>query len=90
LARKPQLLILDEATSALDNESEIKIQKVIEELKGKITVLAVAHRLSTLLNSDRILVIHNGKIIEQGNPQELLKDENSYFYKTYYIREGKP
>lgn len=87
LARKPKLLILDEATSALDNESEIKIQKVIENLKGKVTVLAVAHRLSTILNSDKILVLDNGKIIEQGIPAELLKDKESYFYKVYNIRE---
>lgn len=87
LARKPQLLILDEATSALDNESEVKIQKVIEGLKGKITVLAIAHRLSTLLSSDRVLGINEGRIIEEGNPQELLNNENSYFYKTYNIRE---
>lgn len=87
LARKPQLLILDEATSALDNESEVKIQKVIEGLKGKITVLAIAHRLSTLLSSDRVLGINEGRIIEEGRPQELLNDENSYFYKTHNIRE---
>jgi len=87
LARKPQLLILDEATSALDNESEVKIQKVIEGLKGKVTVFVVAHRLSTLLSSDRILSMNQGRIIEEGNPQELLKNKDSYFYKTYYIRE---
>lgn len=87
LARKPQMLILDEATSALDNESEVRIQKVIEGLKGKVTVLVIAHRLSTLLSANRILGINQGKIIEEGNPQELLKDKDSYFYKTYNIRE---
>lgn len=87
LARKPELLILDEATSALDNESELKIQKVIENLKGKITVLAIAHRLSTIINSDRVLVLEKGKIKEQGSPQRLLKDKNSYFYKVYNIRK---
>lgn len=86
LARKPQLLIFDEATSALDNESEIKIQKVIENLKGKITVFVIAHRLSTVINSDRLLVLENGKIMEQGKPAELLNDEKSYFYKVYNIR----
>ena len=87
LAREPQLLILDEATSALDNESEIKIQKVIENLKGKITVIVVAHRLSTLMNSDVIFSLRDGKIAESGSPQELLKDKDSYFYKVYNIRE---
>ncbi|MFH1822125.1 MAG: ABC transporter ATP-binding protein [Patescibacteria group bacterium] len=87
LARKPKLLILDEATSALDNESEVKIQKVIENLKGKVTVFAIAHRLSTVINSDKLLVIENGRIIEQDTPEKLLKDKKSYFYKVYNIRE---
>ncbi len=87
LARKPKFLVLDEATSALDNESEVKIQKVIENLKGKITVLVIAHRLSTIINSDRLLVLENGKIVEQGKPKELLENKNSYFYKVYNIRK---
>jgi len=87
LARKPKLLILDEATSALDNESEIQVQKVIENLKGKITALVIAHRLSTIINSDRLLVIDKGKIVEQGKPQELLRDKETYFYKVYNIRK---
>ena len=87
LARDPKILILDEATSALDNESEAKIQKVIESLKGKITVLAIAHRLSTLRNSDKLMVLDKGKIIEQGKPMELLKEKESYFYKMYNIRQ---
>jgi len=86
LARKPKLLILDEATSALDNESEVKIQKVIENLKGKMTVLVIAHRLSTVINSDRLIVLENGNIVEQGIPQELLKSRKSYFFKVYNIR----
>lgn len=87
LARKPQLLILDEATSALDNESEIKIQQVINNLKNKITVLVVAHRLSTVINSDKLIVLENGRISEQNSPAELLKDKKSYFSKVYNIRE---
>ncbi|PIR13676.1 hypothetical protein COV49_01375 [Candidatus Falkowbacteria bacterium CG11_big_fil_rev_8_21_14_0_20_39_10] len=87
LAKKPQLLVLDEATSALDNESEIKIQKVIEKLKGKITVLAIAHRLSTVINSDKLVILENGKISEQGSPKELLKDKESYFFKVYNLRK---
>jgi ABC-type multidrug transport system fused ATPase/permease subunit len=87
LVRKPKILILDEATSALDSESEIRIQKVIENLKGKITVIAIAHRLSTLVNSDKLLVLENGRIKEQGTPNELLKNKKSYFYKVYNIRD---
>lgn len=88
LAKKPKFLILDEATSALDNESEVKVQKVIENLKGKITVLVIAHRLSTIINSDRLLVLERGSIVEQGAPQELLKNKNSYFFKVYNIRKN--
>jgi ABC-type multidrug transport system fused ATPase/permease subunit len=87
LVRKPQLLILDEATSALDNESEIKIQQVVNKLKNKITVLVVAHRLSTVINSDKLIVLANGRITEEGKPGELLKDKKSYFSKVYNLRE---
>lgn len=88
LARKPEILILDEATSALDSESEIKIQKVIENLKGKITVIAIAHRLSTIVNSDKLLVLSDGHVSEQGKPMQLLKNKNTYFYKIYNIRNN--
>jgi len=87
LARKPQLLILDEATSALDNESELAIQNAIENLKGKITVLVIAHRLQTVMNCDRILVLESGKIVEEGKPKELLKDKHTHFHKAYNIRQ---
>jgi len=87
LARNPEFLILDEATSALDNESELKIQKVIEKLRGHITVFVIAHRLSTVTNCDKLLILEKGRIIEQGVPTELLKNKKSHFYKIYNIRE---
>tara|TARA_Y100000310_G_C20655550_1_gene801788 strand:+ start:223 stop:2016 length:1794 start_codon:yes stop_codon:yes gene_type:complete len=87
LARNPKLLILDEATSALDNESEAKIQEVIEKLHHKITVLVVAHRLSTVINADKLVVLEKGKIIEQGSPKNLLANKKSYFYKLTNIRK---
>jgi ATP-binding cassette subfamily C protein len=86
LAKKPQLLVLDEATSALDNESEAQIQQVIEKLKGGMTVFVIAHRLSTVLNADRLLVLENGRITEEGTPAELLRDKQSYFTKVYKLR----
>ncbi len=86
LARRPQILVLDEATSALDNESEILIQKAIESLKGRVTVLAIAHRLSTVKASDKLIVLDGGKIIEEGSPEELLKNKDSYFFKVYNLR----
>jgi len=87
LAREPEFLILDEATSALDNESELQIHKVIESLKGQVTVLAIAHRLSTVENSDKLIVLGEGRISEQGSPRQLLKDKESYFSKTYNLRK---
>ena len=62
LFRNPKLLILDEATSALDNISEKAIQKSIDLLKGKITVILIAHRISTLKNTDYLYVLNEGKI----------------------------
>ena len=88
LARQPKILILDEATSALDNESEVLIQKAIENLKGKITVIAIAHRLSTIMNSDRVMVLEDGTISESGSPANLLKNRQSYFYKMHALRDS--
>ena len=89
LARKPKILILDEATSALDNESETAIQKALEELRGKITILIIAHRLSTLSNADRLIVLEKGKIIEEGSPKLLLENKDSRFYQIYQAGTGK-
>ncbi len=86
LARKPKILILDEATSALDNESEAFIRKSIEDLRGRITTFIIAHRLSTVKKADKLIVLESGKIVEQGDPEELLKDKNSYFFKANYIK----
>lgn len=86
LARRPKILILDEATSALDNESELLIQKAIEGLKRGITVLAIAHRLSTVMVADKLFVLDGGKIIEEGSPKELLRNKDSYFFKVYNLR----
>lgn len=73
--RKPSILILDEATSALDNTTEKHIQKAIEKLQkeNNITILSIAHRLSTLENCDNILVFDQGKIIQQGKYHKLIE-----------------
>ncbi len=68
----PALLMLDEAASALDAESEGRVQKAIEELKGTRTILIVAHRLSTIMRADRIFVLEGGEIVESGTLEELL------------------
>ncbi len=72
------ILLLDEATSALDSESEVAIQKALHELMEGKTVIAIAHRLSTLREMDRILVLENGKIVEDGNHDVLSKAGGTY------------
>ena len=86
LARNPSVLILDEATSALDNESELLIQKAINSLRGNITVILIAHRLSTVMDAENLFVLEEGRVIEEGEPKKLLEDQNSYFYKTYHLK----
>lgn len=71
LYRQPKLLVLDEATSALDNKTEHKITKTIENLAGEMTIILVAHRLSTIKKADIIFYMENGKIVNQGNFEEL-------------------
>lgn len=79
---KPPMLILDEATSNIDTRTEIKIQKAFAKLMEGRTSFIVAHRLSTIRESDRILVMNNGAIIEQGNHEELL-NQGGFYAKLY-------
>ena len=74
---------MDEATSSLDNESEALVKQSIESLKGRLTLLIVAHRLSTIMNCDRVLVLKDGQIIETGAPRTLLSDPSTHFYRLY-------
>ena len=78
LVKDAPILILDEATSALDSESEIEVQQAIERLMENRTTIVVAHRLSTIRNADRICVMENGQIVEQGTHNELLSKEGRY------------
>lgn len=78
MARNPELLIFDEATSALDNESEKVVQEAIDNAMADRTALVVAHRLSTVRNADRIIVMERGKVLEFGNHEELLALDGAY------------
>lgn len=82
---EPEIIILDEATSSVDPHTELLIQEGLFELwKGK-TAIVIAHRLATIKNVDRIIVIHKGRIVEEGNHEELLKKEG-YYYKLYQLQ----
>lgn len=80
--KNPQILILDEATSALDNASEIIIQESLDKLAEGRTTITIAHRLTTIEDSDRIYVLDDGKIIEIGNHDQLIAKQGQY-YKLY-------
>lgn len=85
LLMKTEIILFDEATSALDNETQSEIQNAIDNLKGEYTVLIVAHRLSTVIDSDKIFVVDDGKIIDSGSHKELLK--KSDFYRNLYEKD---
>ncbi len=78
ILKNPPILIFDEATSSLDSESELLIQEAIENLVKDRTVLVIAHRLSSILNSDKIVLLENGEIIDEGVNSELLKRSGRY------------
>lgn len=86
LARRPSILLLDEATSALDTESEKLIQQAIQSLHGQITVLIIAHRISTIESADTVIVLEKGRVIEQGAPKVLDADTTSYFHRVKHGR----
>jgi ATP-binding cassette subfamily C protein len=83
-----KVFILDEATSNIDVENEHRIQKAVRELSKDNTVIMIAHRLSTVVNADRIVVVADGRIVEEGKHLELLKRKGAY-YKLYEIQFAK-
>lgn len=82
IVANPALFVLDEATSSIDTETERMIQDAIEKVLSDRTSFVVAHRLSTIVSADRILVIRNGKITESGTHRELIR-KKGYYYNLY-------
>ena len=87
ILKKSSIILLDEATSSLDAETEDKIQKAINYLTNGKTTIVIAHRLSTVLNADKIFVIDNGQVISEGNHNQLLNSSN--VYKNFYDKQIK-
>jgi len=79
ILKNPKIMLLDEATSSVDTETELQIQQALEKLTEGRTTFIVAHRLSTVMNADLMLVIKDGAIIEQGSPKELLEAKGKYY-----------
>jgi subfamily B ATP-binding cassette protein HlyB/CyaB len=87
LITDPRILIFDEATSALDYESERIIQQNMKQIASGRTVVVIAHRLSTVRNSDRIITIERGRIVEDGTHDELIHS-NGRYAKLHYLQAG--
>ena len=88
ILKKAPILILDEATSALDSESEHAIQEALESIMEGKTVIAIAHRLSTLRQMDRIIVMEEGRIIEDGTHNSLIRKKDGHYAKLWKMQSG--
>ena len=86
-ARNPQLILFDEATSYIDSSTELAIQQALDKLMHNRTALVVAHRLSTVRNADRIIVLNRGRIIETGNHAELMQLKG-FYYNLHQLQNG--
>jgi ABC-type multidrug transport system fused ATPase/permease subunit len=89
ICKDAPILVLDEATSSLDSNTEKKIQLHLQKELGDKTIISIAHRLSTLENVDIIYVFESGRIVEQGNFQDLIADKNSKFFEMYKVQTTK-
>jgi ABC-type multidrug transport system fused ATPase/permease subunit len=81
LASRPEILLLDEATSSLDNRAESEFQEALDNIRSQLTIIAIAHRLSTVIRADRVIVLAEGRIVEIGAPQDLLAIKGGHFQR---------
>ncbi|WP_167544446.1 ABC transporter ATP-binding protein [Paenibacillus xylanexedens] len=88
MLRNPSVLVLDEATSALDSENEQYIHEALERLKGHVTIIVIAHRLSTIRTADRVIVLDEGRVIQEGGYQQLSTDPVGTFSKLLNMQAG--
>jgi ATP-binding cassette subfamily C protein len=86
---KPNLLVMDEATSALDAESESEIQKTLEEMRGRVTVVVIAHRLNTIQHADKVILLEDGKVSDSGTLKELIARNPSVEKVVALMRIGE-
>lgn len=88
ILKRPSILVLDEATSALDSENEQRIQQALEQLKGSMTIIVIAHRLSTIRHADQVIVMDQGRVIQQGGYQQLSQDHKGTFRQLLSYQTG--
>ncbi|MES2634284.1 MAG: ABC transporter transmembrane domain-containing protein [Pseudomonadota bacterium] len=87
LAGEPRILFLDEATSHIDSETEQVVQRALSALRGKVTIVAIAHRLSTVRDADRIIVLNHGRIAESGTHGDLMTIDNGLYQRLYLLQQ---
>ena len=90
LVTMPDILLLDEATSSLDSHAEREFQEALEAVRGQFTIIAVAHRLSTVVRADRVIVLDHGRLVESGPPADLLERDDGVFRRLYQLQTGRP